>query len=99
MVLSLVITRILTVGSGGKTNIRQNFDRIHNRLYALGLIILWLRFMRSCRVFKTLGPFIAILGNVLYRISFRQLRNLRYAGNLKYKYIAKIRQPVKPDNS
>ena len=41
-----------------------NFDRIHCRLYALGLIILWLRFMRSCRVFRTLGPFIAILGKL-----------------------------------
>ena len=33
-------------------------------MYAVGLIIIWLRLMRSCRAFRTLGPFIAILGSV-----------------------------------
>ena len=53
----LMLTRILTVASNNSTA-----QSIHPRVYALGLVIIWLRFMRSCRAFRTLGPFIAILG-------------------------------------
>lgn len=55
--LTLVLTRILSVASGN-----EQAEEIHPKVYALGLIVIWLRFMRSCRVFQTLGPFIAILG-------------------------------------
>ena len=57
VVLTLILTRILSVASGDKMA-----EDIHPKIYALGLIVIWLRFMRSCRVFRTLGPFIAILG-------------------------------------
>ena len=40
-------------------------NEIHPRVYSLGLVIIWLRFMRSCRAFRSLGPFIAILGSVI----------------------------------
>jgi len=57
VVLTLVFTRILSVASDNGTA-----AELHPKVYALGLIVIWLRFMRSCRVFQTLGPFIAILG-------------------------------------
>ena len=40
-------------------------EQIHPGAYAMGLIVIWLRFMRSCRAFRSLGPFIAILGSVI----------------------------------
>ena len=60
VILTLVLTRILSVASHNKTA-----EEIHPRIYALGLIVIWLRFMRSCRAFRSLGPFIAILGSVI----------------------------------
>uniref|UniRef100_A0A7M5WS19 Ion transport domain-containing protein n=1 Tax=Clytia hemisphaerica TaxID=252671 RepID=A0A7M5WS19_9CNID len=60
VVLTLVFTRVLSVASNNHTA-----AEVHPKVYALGLIVLWLRFMRSCRVFQTLGPFIAILGSVV----------------------------------
>ena len=46
-------TRVLSVVSKYK-----NVEEIHPKIYAIGRIILWLRFMRSCRTFQSLGPFI-----------------------------------------
>lgn len=60
VVLTLVLTRIMSSASNNKTA-----EEIHPRIYALGLIVIWLRFMRSCRAFRSLGPFIAILGSVI----------------------------------
>ena len=60
VVLTLILTRILFVASDNKTA-----QSIHPRVYALGLVVIWLRFMRSCRAFRTLGPFIAILGRFI----------------------------------
>ena len=60
VVLTLAITRIMAVVSSNKTA-----EQIHPHAYALGLIVIWLRFMRSCRAFRSLGPFIAILGSVI----------------------------------
>ena len=51
-------TRVLSVVSKYKS-----VEEIHPKIYAIGLIILWLCFMRSCRTFQSLGPFIEILGN------------------------------------
>ena len=51
-------TRVLSVVSKYK-----NVEEIHPKIYAIGLINLWLRFMRSCRTFQSLGLFIEILGN------------------------------------
>ena len=46
----------------------ESMGKFHAKLYAIGLIVIWLRFMRSCRVFQTLGPFIAILGLLTRRL-------------------------------
>ena len=60
VILTLVMTRILSLASENQTA-----QSIHPRVYALGLVIIWLRFMRSCRAFRSLGPFIAILKSVI----------------------------------
>ena len=64
----------------------ENMRKFHTRVYAIGLIVIWLRFMRSCRVFQTLGPFIAILGLFFDSscleyviISINQKTRLRYS--------------------
>ena len=64
VILTLILTRILTVASNNETA-----QSIHPRVYALGLVVIWLRFMRPCRAFRTLGPFIAILGKYTIYIS------------------------------
>ena len=61
-------TRVLSVVSKYKS-----VEEIHPKMYAIGLIILWLRFMRSCRTFQSLGPFIEILGNATLDQSNRSL--------------------------
>ena len=36
----------------------------HVRIYALSLILVWLRVLKACRAFQALGPFITLLGYV-----------------------------------
>ena len=60
VVLLLILTRVITIVVHTPTA-----KKLHPRMYAVGLIIIWLRLMRSCRAFRTLGPFIAILGSVI----------------------------------
>ncbi|XP_065663270.1 uncharacterized protein LOC100211734 [Hydra vulgaris] len=60
VVLTLVLTRIMAVALNDQTA-----SEVHPRVYSLGLIVIWLRFMRSCRAYRSLGPFIAILGSVI----------------------------------
>ena len=40
-------------------------DAVHLRAYTAALIFMWLHFMKSCRPFTTLGPFITMLGHVM----------------------------------
>ena len=40
-------------------------DVVHLRAYTAALIFMWLHFMKSCRPFTTLGPFITMLGHVM----------------------------------
>ena len=40
-------------------------DTVHLRAYTAALIFMWLHFMKSCRPFTTLGPFITMLGHVM----------------------------------
>ena len=40
-------------------------DEIHLKAYTATLIFMWLHFMKSCRPFTTLGPFITMLGHVM----------------------------------
>lgn len=60
VVLTLGVTRVMAV-----TSHNAIASKIHPRVYSIGLIVIWLRFMRSCRAFRSLGPFIAILGSVI----------------------------------
>ncbi|XP_065055117.1 uncharacterized protein LOC135683708 [Rhopilema esculentum] len=59
-VLAVIITRVLAVFSNEKAA-----SNLHPRVYALALIFMWLHFMKSCRPFKSLGPFITMLGHVM----------------------------------
>lgn len=43
----------------------ETANKIHPRVYAIGLIVIWIRFMRSVRSFQSVGPFIVILGSVI----------------------------------
>ena len=40
-------------------------DELHHRFVAVALILVWLRLMKFCRSFQTLGPFITMLGHVI----------------------------------
>ena len=60
VVIALVITRIIAVASPKSIS-----EDVHPQTYAIGLIFIWLRLMRSCRGFRSLGLFIAILGSVI----------------------------------
>ena len=59
-VLFVIITRILYVVRND-----QLTAKIHLRAYTFALISMWLHFMKSCRPFPTLGPFITMLGHVI----------------------------------
>ena len=41
-------------------------NEVHPHAYAIGLIFIWLRLMKSFRAIRSLGPFIAILGSVVF---------------------------------
>ena len=60
IILALVITRIVAVSLNNKVAIK-----FHAKTYAVGLVVIWLRLMRTCRAIRSLGPFIAILGSVI----------------------------------
>eukprot|EP00794_Sanderia_malayensis_P013784 gene13784-15226_t len=59
-VLVVIVTRVLAVFSGEKVA-----KSIHPKAYAIALIFMWLHFMKSCRPFTSLGPFITMLGYVM----------------------------------
>ena len=59
-VLMVVITRAITVLWRD-----ENSDKIHPKVFALSLILIWMRLMKACRAFKALGPFITLLGHVV----------------------------------
>ncbi|XP_070555880.1 transient receptor potential cation channel subfamily V member 3-like isoform X2 [Ptychodera flava] len=39
--------------------------KVYHRLFAITIIFLWLRLMKSCRAFRALGPFIVMLGKIV----------------------------------
>ena len=43
----------------------EKSDEVHRKAYAGLLILMWLHFMKSCRPFTALGPFISMLGHVI----------------------------------
>jgi len=59
-VLMVVITRAITVLWKD-----ENSDKIHPKVFAISLILIWMRLMKACRAFKALGPFITLLGHVV----------------------------------
>ena len=61
IVMAIVLfTRIASVLSSD-----QIWDNIHYKVFTIFLIMLWLRFMRSCQCYQSLGPFITMLGHVI----------------------------------
>lgn len=56
----VVITRILACSAE-----KSQFDGIHYKMFSVFLIMLWLRFMKSCQCYQSLGPFITMLGHVV----------------------------------
>ena len=59
-VLSIVITRLLSVGWG--SSIAKS---LHPKVFALALIFIWLRLMKVFRAFVSLGPFIVMIGSII----------------------------------
>ncbi len=59
-VLMVVITRLIIVLWEDKSA-----DKVHPKVFAITLILIWLRLMKACRAFKALGPFITLLGHVI----------------------------------
>ena len=60
VILVLMGTRIISAVMGN-----EFVEMVHTRVYTLSVLILWLRILRPCRAFRSLGPFIAILGSVV----------------------------------
>ena len=58
VVLAMIITRVFSLYGIASY-------KIHEKFYPAALVILWIRFLRSCRPFESLGPFIAILGSCI----------------------------------
>nr|AOR07029.1 transient receptor potential channel-like protein [Saccoglossus kowalevskii] len=44
-------------------------SKVLHRLFAITIIFLWLRLMKSCRAFAALGPFIVMLGKIMIDIA------------------------------
>ncbi|XP_077991605.1 uncharacterized protein LOC144445836 [Glandiceps talaboti] len=40
-------------------------SKVVHRLFAITIIFLWLRLMKTCRAFQSLGPFIVMLGKIM----------------------------------
>merc|ERR1712139_674186 len=59
-VLVVITTRVVTIFKP-----THGTEQLHRRSYTAFLILTWLHFMKSCRPFTALGPFIALLGNVV----------------------------------
>ena len=59
-VLVVIVTRIVSLVSSS-----PGAEKVHPRAYTVALIFMWLHFMKSCRPFATLGPFITMLGHVI----------------------------------
>lgn len=60
-VLVLICTRIVSLVKPDSEISKE----IHLKGFAIALIFMWLHFMKSCRPFTTLGPFITMLGHVI----------------------------------
>ena len=61
LVMAMVIlTRIVAVVLSNKT-----VNTVHYKSFPFLLILLWLRFMRYCQIYQSLGPFITMLGHVI----------------------------------
>jgi len=63
-VLTVIATRLASFISASKNDSSLGTE-IHLKAYVATLISMWLHFMKSCRPFTTLGPFITMLGHVM----------------------------------
>eukprot|EP00794_Sanderia_malayensis_P014118 gene14118-15594_t len=66
---------LFTAGTRVATVLLSNdlADKIHHRSMAVAIILIWLRLIKYCRAFETLGPFISMLGHVMaatYKFAF-----------------------------
>lgn len=59
-VLVVICTRIASANSPSLVG-----HEVHMKASAIALIFMWLHFMKSCRPFTTLGPFITMFGHVI----------------------------------
>ena len=66
-ILLLIVTRVVAVmQDSSKPNTTESLPfNLHTNAFPCVLLVIWLRFMRSCRPFKGLGVFIAILSYVI----------------------------------
>lgn len=55
----IVFTRVAAVVTDNDT-----VKQYHIRFFAMSLVLIWLRILNTCRAFKSLGPFITLLGHV-----------------------------------
>ncbi|XP_012558139.2 uncharacterized protein LOC100201978 isoform X1 [Hydra vulgaris] len=58
-ILSVIGTRVAACMSGSVSSLSW-----HRRTFLLLLVLLWLRFMKCCRCYQSLGPFITMLNHV-----------------------------------
>jgi len=56
----IVTTRAVSVALDNET-----LRVLHLRIFALSLVLIWLRMLKVCRAFQSLGPFIILLGHVV----------------------------------
>ena len=61
----LIITRLVAVFAPNTDKNTKSEHDLHHMAFPLTLLVIWLRFMRSCRAFQSLGVFIAILSFVI----------------------------------
>ena len=56
----IIFTRIAAVVTDS-----DEIKQYHIRIFALSLVLIWLRILQSCLAFQSLGPFITLLGHVV----------------------------------
>jgi len=59
-ILGIIATRIFAVGLES-----VSAHSLHPKVFAIGLIFIWLRLMKVFRGFVTLGPFIVMIGHII----------------------------------
>ena len=61
-ILAIAIVVFTRIGACSSSEIS---DQVHQKTFPIMLILIWLRFMKTCQCYQSLGPFITMLGHVL----------------------------------